>query len=206
MSKARAATTRSRSAATVRSTSPQRNHRDHLPLDAKKRGGAMSLPRRGQGRGRWHRDGETSPAPEDFAAQAPIRAGGSIPLDANPRPAHGEAARARTRLHPLNRELFADLVPGTGKLALSVTPSAALDVASAAASARPRSARLHRADREPCAASALCQRALGQFPASRPSTPGSTSASADAIETVLARQGSEGALRALVGWRRGPVA
>ena len=91
----------------------------------------------------------------------------------------------------LNRELFADLVPGTGKLALSVTPSAALDVASL----------LQALDRYPLGCTEqIVSRALPLLYANELSVnlhlavdTGLDKRIADAIETVLARQGSEGA-------------
>ena len=91
----------------------------------------------------------------------------------------------------LNGELFADLVPGTGKLALSVTPSAALDVASL----------LQALDRYPLGCTEqIVSRALPLLYANELSVnlhlavdTGLDRRIADAIETVLARQGSEGA-------------
>jgi uncharacterized protein YfaS (alpha-2-macroglobulin family) len=91
----------------------------------------------------------------------------------------------------LNRELFADLVQGTGKLALSVTPSAALDVASL----------LQALDRYPLGCTEqIVSRALPLLYANELSVnlhlavdTGLDKRIADAIETVLARQGSEGA-------------
>jgi uncharacterized protein YfaS (alpha-2-macroglobulin family) len=91
----------------------------------------------------------------------------------------------------LNRELFADLVSGTGKLALSVTPSAALDVASL----------LQALDRYPLGCTEqIVSRALPLLYANELSVnlhlavdTGLDRHIADAIETVLARQGSEGA-------------
>jgi uncharacterized protein YfaS (alpha-2-macroglobulin family) len=91
----------------------------------------------------------------------------------------------------LNRELFADLVSGTGKLALSVTPSAALDVASL----------LQALDRYPLGCTEqIVSRALPLLYANELSVnlhlavdTGLDKRIADAIETVLARQGSEGA-------------
>jgi len=91
----------------------------------------------------------------------------------------------------LTGDLFADLVRGTGKLALSVTPSAALDVASLLAAL----------DRYPLGCTEqIVSRALPLLYANELSVnlhlAVDTSIDqriADAIETVLARQGSEGA-------------
>ena len=125
-----------------------------IALDAKKRAG-LSLPDRGKRRRRRHGDGSVSPVPEIFARKR------QYALEVKP----ATQILARRTVKPLEPgqtltligELFADLVPGTGSLALSVTPSAALDVATPARGARPLSARLHRADRQPRAAAALRQ-------------------------------------------------
>jgi uncharacterized protein YfaS (alpha-2-macroglobulin family) len=90
----------------------------------------------------------------------------------------------------LTGDLFADLVPGTGKLALSVTPSAALDVASL----------LQALDRYPLGCTEqIVSRALPLLYANELSVnlhltvdTGLDRRIADAIETVLARQGEEG--------------
>ncbi|HVQ10587.1 MAG TPA: alpha-2-macroglobulin [Methyloceanibacter sp.] len=91
----------------------------------------------------------------------------------------------------LNGEVFADLLPGTGKLALSVTPSAALDVAGL----------LQALDRYPLGCTEqVISRALPLLYANELSVnlhlavdAGLDKRIADAIETVLARQGPEGA-------------
>ena len=91
----------------------------------------------------------------------------------------------------LTSDLFADLVPGTGSLALSITPSAALDVASLLAAL----------DRYPLGCTEqIVSRALPLLYANELSVnlhlAVDTSIDqriADAIETVLSRQGSEGA-------------
>jgi uncharacterized protein YfaS (alpha-2-macroglobulin family) len=91
----------------------------------------------------------------------------------------------------LNADLFADLLPGTGKLALSVTPSAALDVAGL----------LQALDRYPLGCTEqVISRALPLLYANELSVNlklaidnGLDKRIADAIETVLARQGPEGA-------------
>ena len=62
----------------------------------------------------------------------------------------------------LSPDMFADLVPGTGSVSLSVEPSTALDAATLLQGARPLSVRLLRADHEPRDAAALCQRARGR--------------------------------------------
>ena len=77
----------------------------------------------------------------------------------------------------LSSDLFADLVPGTGAVALSVGASTALDAASAAQGARPLSLWLLRADHQPGDAAALRQRA-GERRASGARRRRSTSASA----------------------------
>jgi alpha-2-macroglobulin len=91
----------------------------------------------------------------------------------------------------LNGDLFAGLLPGTGKLALSVTPSAALDVAGL----------LQALDRYPLGCTEqVISRALPLLYANELSVNLNLAADtgldkriADAIETALARQGPEGA-------------
>ncbi|MGC2408995.1 MAG: alpha-2-macroglobulin [Methyloceanibacter sp.] len=90
----------------------------------------------------------------------------------------------------LTGDIFADLVPGTGSLAFSVTPSAALDVASLLAAL----------DRYPLGCTEqIVSRALPLLYANELSVnlhlavdTGIDQRIADAIETVLARQGAEG--------------
>ena len=104
------------------------------------------------------------------------------------------ARRTVTPLAPgrsltLSNDVFANLVPGTGALALSVTPSAALDVAS----------RLAALDRYPLACTEqIVSRALpllyvSEIGVKRPSNAKAKEQIRKAIETVLARQGYEGA-------------
>ena len=65
----------------------------------------------------------------------------------------------------LSGDMFADLVPGTGSVAVSVGAVDGARRRDAAQGARPLSVRLLRADREPRAAAALRQRACGGVPA-----------------------------------------
>ncbi|HEX6831124.1 MAG TPA: alpha-2-macroglobulin [Methyloceanibacter sp.] len=158
-----------------------------LALDAKKRG-AMSLPVEAKGVGIGTVTVNVT-GPGDFAAER------QYALEVHP-PTQILARRTVKPLEPrqtltLNRELFADLVPGTGKLALSVTPSAALDVASL----------LQALDRYPLGCTEqIVSRALPLLYANELSVnlhlavdTGLDKRIADAIETVLSRQGSEGA-------------
>ena len=158
-----------------------------ISLDAKKRG-AMSLPVEAKGVGAGTVTVNVT-GPGDFAAER------QYALEVHP----STQILARRTVKPLepgqtltlNRELFADLVPGTGKLALSVTPSAALDVASL----------LQALDRYPLGCTEqIVSRALPLLYANELSVnlhlavdTGLDKRIADAIETVLARQGSEGA-------------
>ena len=158
-----------------------------ISLDAKKRG-AMSLPVEAKGVGAGTVTVNVT-GPGDFAAKR------QYALEVHP----STQILARRTVKPLepgqtftlNRELFADLVPGTGKLALSVTPSAALDVASL----------LQALDRYPLGCTEqIVSRALPLLYANELSVnlhlavdTGLDKRIADAIETVLARQGSEGA-------------
>ena len=87
--------------------------------------------------------------------------------------------------------MFADLVPGTGSVAVSVGVSTALDAATLLSRARPLSVRLLGADHQPRAAAALRQRARRRG-ASRARRRRSTSASAMRSTRLLARQGSNG--------------
>ena len=59
----------------------------------------------------------------------------------------------------LSKDMFADFVPGTGRVGLSVAISASLDIATLLERARPLSVRLFRADHQPRGGDALCQRA-----------------------------------------------
>ena len=77
----------------------------------------------------------------------------------------------------LSNDLFADLVPGTGSVSLSVGAVDRARCGGAAQGARPLSVRLLRADHQPRAAAALCQR-TGERSASRARRRRSTSASA----------------------------
>lgn len=157
-----------------------------LPLDAKKRGG-VSLPISATGVG----DGAVSVAvtgPGDFSVQR------KYPLQVKP----ATQVLARRTVKPLNpgqsvtltSDVFSDLVPGTGKVALSVTPSAALDVASL----------LQALDRYPLGCTEqVVSRALPllyvnemALDAQLAVDPGIDERIAKAIGTVLARQGSEG--------------
>jgi uncharacterized protein YfaS (alpha-2-macroglobulin family) len=158
-----------------------------IALDAKKRG-AMSIPVEAKGVGAGTVTVNVT-GPKDFAAER------QYALEVHP----STQILARRTVKPLepgqtltlNRELFADLIPGTGKLALSVTPSAALDVASL----------LQALDRYPLGCTEqIVSRALPLLYANELSVnlhlavdTGLDKRIADAIETVLSRQGSEGA-------------
>ncbi|HEY7669679.1 MAG TPA: alpha-2-macroglobulin family protein, partial [Hyphomicrobium sp.] len=158
-----------------------------IALDTKKRG-AMSIPVEAKGVGAGTVTVNVT-GPKDFAAER------QYALEVHP----STQILARRTVKPLepgqtltlNRELFADLIPGTGKLALSVTPSAALDVASL----------LQALDRYPLGCTEqIVSRALPLLYANELSVnlhlavdTGLDKRIADAIETVLSRQGSEGA-------------
>jgi uncharacterized protein YfaS (alpha-2-macroglobulin family) len=158
-----------------------------IALDAKKRAG-LSLPVEAKGVGAGTVTVNVT-GPGNFAAER------QYALEVHP----STQILARRTVKPLergqtltlNRELFADLVRGTGKLALSVTPSAALDVASL----------LQALDRYPLGCTEqIVSRALPLLYANELSVnlhlavdTGLDKRIADAIETVLARQGSEGA-------------
>ena len=158
-----------------------------IALDAKKRGG-LSLPVEAKGVGSGTvRVSVTGPG--DFALER------KYALVVEP----STQILARRTVKPLapgetltlSGDLFTDLVPGTGKLALSVTPYAALDVASL----------LLALDRYPLGCTEqIVSRALPLLYANELSVnlhlavdTGLDQRIADAIETVLARQGSEGA-------------
>ncbi|MGE3529666.1 MAG: alpha-2-macroglobulin, partial [Methyloceanibacter sp.] len=158
-----------------------------LTLEAKKRG-AITLPVTATGIGA----GTVAVAingPDGFALSR------SYPL--NVRPATQILARRTVKpLEPgqsitLAKDVFADLVPGTGKVALSVTPTAALDVATLIAAL----------DRYPLGCTEqIVSRALPLLYLSELSAAagiandsGIDERIATAIEIVLARQGSEGA-------------
>ncbi|MGH6824405.1 MG2 domain-containing protein [Methyloceanibacter sp.] len=158
-----------------------------ISLDAKKRAG-LSLPVEAKGVGAGTVTVNVT-GPGDFAAER------RYALDVKPS-AQILARRTVKPLEPgqtltLNRELFAALDSGTGKLALSVTPSAALDVAGL----------LQALDRYPLGCTEqIVSRALPLLYANELSVnlhlavdTGLDQRIADAIETVLARQGSEGA-------------
>jgi uncharacterized protein YfaS (alpha-2-macroglobulin family) len=157
-----------------------------LPLEAKKRGG-VSLPISATGVG----NGTVTVAvtgPGDFSVER------KYPLEVKP----ATQVLARRTVKPLNpgesitltSDVFADLVPGTGKVSLSVTPSAALDVASL----------LQALDRYPLGCTEqIVSRALPllyvnemALDAQLAVDTGVDERVAKAIEIVLARQGSEG--------------
>jgi alpha-2-macroglobulin len=158
-----------------------------LTLDAKKRG-AVTMPVSAIGVG----PGTVSVAvdgPDGFALSR------SYPLTVKP----ATQILARRTVKPLEpgqsitiaSDVFADLVPGTGKVALSVTPMAALDVATLIAAL----------DRYPLGCTEqIVSRALPLLYVSELSAKANIAADtgidgriAKAIEIVLARQGSEGA-------------
>jgi alpha-2-macroglobulin len=158
-----------------------------VKLDAKKRS-AVSMPVAASGVG----SGTVTVAvtgPEGFALER------QYALTVKP----STQILARRTVKPLNpgqsltltSDVFTDLVPGTGKLALSVTPSASLDVASLLAAL----------DRYPLGCTEqIVSRALPLLYVNELSADAHLAVDtnieqriADAIETVLARQGSEGA-------------
>ena len=158
-----------------------------LTLDAKKRG-AVTMPVSATGIGA----GTVSVAvngPDGFALSR------SYPLTVKP----ATQILARRTVKPLEpgqsitiaSDVFADLVKGTGKVALSVTPTAALDVATLLAAL----------DRYPLGCTEqIVSRALPLLYVSELSADAGIAADtgideriAKAIEIVLARQGSEGA-------------
>ena len=158
-----------------------------IALDAKKRAG-LSLPVEAKGVGAGTVTVNVT-GPGDFAAKR------QYALEVKP----STQILARRTVKPLepgqtltlNGEVFADLIPGTGKLALSVTPSAALDVAGL----------LQALDRYPLGCTEqVISRALPLLYANELSVnlhlavdTGLDKRIADAIEIVLARQGPEGA-------------
>ena len=158
-----------------------------LNLDAKQRG-AVSLPVAATGIG----SGLVAVAvsgPEGFTLAR------SYPLAVRP----ATQILARRTVKPLepgqsitvSGDVFADLVPGTGNLALSVTPSAALDVASLIAAL----------DRYPLGCTEqIVSRAIALLYVNEMALDAQLTVDssideriAKAIETVLARQGAEGA-------------
>jgi hypothetical protein len=157
-----------------------------LTLDAKKRG-AVTLPVSARGIG----SGQIAVAvngPEGFSLAR------SYPLAVRP----ATQILARRTVKPLepgqsitvSGDVFADLVPGTGNVALSVTPSAALDVASLLAAL----------DRYPLGCTEqLVSRAIALLYVNEMALDAQLAVDssideriAKAIETVLARQGAEG--------------
>ena len=158
-----------------------------VKLDAKKRG-AVTLPIHATGVG----EGAIKVAvtgPGDFAVER------RYALNVNPS-TQILARRTVNALAPgrsitLTDDLFADLVPGTGSVALSVTPTAALDVASLLAAL----------DRYPLGCTEqIISRALPLLYVSELSLDAQMAVDTDideritkAIEIVLARQGYEGA-------------
>ena len=158
-----------------------------LALDAKKRG-AVTMPVSATGVG----TGTVAVAvtgPQGFTLSR------SYPLTVKP----ATQILARRTVKPLEpgqsitigNDVFSDIVPGTGKVALSVTPTAALDVATLIAAL----------DRYPLGCTEqIVSRALPLLYVSElsvdaqiPADTGIDERIAKAIETVLARQGSEGA-------------
>ena len=158
-----------------------------LKLEAKKRGGlSLALAASGVGSGAVT---VKVTGPESFAIERHY----ALTVKASTQ------ILARRTVKPLNpgqmltlsADVFTDLVPGSGKLALSVTPSAALDVATLLAAL----------DRYPLGCTEqIVSRAMPLLYANELSAQIHLAADtsidqriADAIETVLARQGSEGA-------------
>ncbi|MGA7544888.1 MAG: alpha-2-macroglobulin [Methyloceanibacter sp.] len=158
-----------------------------LKLDAEKRGG-LSLPVTATGIGSGTVTVKVN-GPADFALER------EYALTVKP----STQILARRTVKPLDpgqtltltADIFTDIVPGTGKLALSVTPSAALDVATLIAAL----------DRYPLGCTEqIVSRALPLLYVNELSEQLHLAADssvdariAGAIETVLARQGSEGA-------------
>ncbi|MGK2923905.1 MAG: alpha-2-macroglobulin family protein [Methyloceanibacter sp.] len=158
-----------------------------IELDAKKRG-AATFPVSALGVGDGTID-VTVTGPEDFEVAR------RYALTVNP----ATQILARRTVKPLepgqsitlSNDVFANLVPGTGKLALSVTPTAALDVASLLAAL----------DRYPLGCTEqIVSRALPLLYVNDMALDAKLAADAKvdkritkAIETVLARQGYEGA-------------
>ena len=129
-----------------------------IALDAKKRG-AVTMPISATGVGA----GTVAVAvirPGRLHAFAPISADGP-PGDANSGAAHGETARSRPEHHAVRRCVFR---PGARYRQCRAIGDAVGRArrGDLARRARPLSARLHRADRQPRAAAALCQRAVAR--------------------------------------------
>ncbi len=158
-----------------------------LDLEAKKRG-AVSLPVSAVGFGTGT-IGLTVTGPEGFtlARQYELTVKPSTQLLARRTVKPLQAGQSLS----LSNDVFADLVPGTGKVSLSVTPSAALDVATLLAAL----------DRYPLGCTEqIVSRALPllyvnelSLDAQLAVDTGVDERIAKAIETVLSRQGSEGA-------------
>ena len=158
-----------------------------INLDAKKRG-AATFPVSALGVGEGAVD-VTVTGPEDFSVAR------RYTLTVNP----ATQILARRTVKPLEpgqsitltNDVFADLVPGTGSVALSVTPTAALDVASLLAAL----------DRYPLGCTEqIVSRALPLLYVNEMAVEAKLAADTNvderlttAIETVLARQGYEGA-------------
>ena len=87
--------------------------------------------------------------------------------------------------------MFADLVPGTGSVSVSVGSLDRARCGGPARGARPLSVPLLGADHEPRAAAALCQRSRQATRSSR-STPNTDQRIRDAIDALLTRQDSNG--------------
>ncbi len=156
-----------------------------VPLDAKKRG-AVLMPLHAKGVGVGTVDVAVT-GPGDFTLQRryALAVSPSTHILARRTVKKLETAQSIT----LTSDVFAGLVPGTGKVALSVTPKAALDVATLLAAL----------DRYPLGCTEqIISRALPLLYVSELSTdstvdPGIDERIRKAIETVLARQGYEGA-------------
>ena len=158
-----------------------------LTLDAKKRG-AVTLPVSAIGVGSGMVSIEVS-GPEGFtlARQYPLTVHPATQILARRTVKPLEPGQSIT----LSSDVFSDLVPGTGKVALSVTPTAALDVATLLAAL----------DRYPLGCTEqIVSRALPllyvnelSLDAQLAVDTGIDERIAKAIEIVLARQGSEGA-------------
>ena len=129
-----------------------------VTLDAKKRG-AVTLPVSAIGR-RFGHGGDRGERARGLHARPQLSADGASG-DADTRAPHGEAARSRPKHHHLGRRVRRSRAGHRQGRAVGDAHGGARR-GDFARRARPLSARLHRADREPRAAAALCQRAVAR--------------------------------------------
>ena len=160
-----------------------------LKLAAKQRDRRLGAGDRPSGAGASTIDVSVS-GPERLCARARLcarRAAG----DADPGAPHACARSRQGETLTLSNDMFADFVPGTGRVGALGRDLDRARCRDAAERARPLSVRLLRADHQPRDAAALRQRAGRRRRSSR-STATSISASRTPSQRLLARQGSNG--------------